>query len=229
VAHELRTPIGAVLTTASHLASDLDVPRDDLREMADIILDAGRRLDRLTSELLELHRLESGAESIRVEPIDVRRAVDAAVHAHGWSDSVRVNGPPSLVIDTDRRRLDRIVVNLVANGISHGGGDVIVDVRRERGGTVLAVSDHGPGISAESLRHLFARHFKESSHRTTDTHAGSGLGLSIAQESAHLLGGRIVADSTEGVGATFTVWLPASPATGPTSSPLASDEPSAAR
>jgi two-component system sensor histidine kinase MtrB len=208
IAHELRTPIGAVLTTASHLASDLDAPPDQLREMADIILNAGRRLDRLTSELLELHRLESGSESLQIEPVDVRSAIDAAVRAHGWSDAVCVCGAPSLVIDTDRRRLDRIVVNLVANGIAHGGGDVTVDVRHERDGAVFSVSDRGPGIADEALRRLFDRHFKASRHRTSVTNAGSGLGLSIAQESAHLLGGHIVAESVEGAGATFTVWLP---------------------
>ncbi|HYD09305.1 MAG TPA: HAMP domain-containing sensor histidine kinase, partial [Acidimicrobiales bacterium] len=145
IAHELRTPITAVLTATSHLA-DHRLSVDGQREVAQIVADAARRLDRLTSELLELHRLESGHEELQVEAVDLVAAVRNAVRAHGWSDRVVVGGPARLVVDTDRRRLDRIMVNLVANALAHGRSNVRVTIRSSPGGASLEVSDDGPGI-----------------------------------------------------------------------------------
>jgi two-component system sensor histidine kinase MtrB len=206
VAHDLRTPIAAVMTAASHLAETWEWNADS-RELASIILDAARRLDRLTSELLELHRLEAGHAVLHREPIDCVIAAQQAVDAHGWSDDVDVASAGPVVVETDRRRLDRILVNLIGNGLAHGGSRVRVTVERSAGGVWIAVSDDGPGIAQGDLARIFDRHFKVSQHRG-DVGAGSGLGLSIALESAQLLGGSIDASSSEFHGATFTLWLP---------------------
>ncbi|HYD10677.1 MAG TPA: ATP-binding protein, partial [Acidimicrobiales bacterium] len=72
--------------------------------------------------------------------------------------------------------------------------------------------DDGPGIAPDDLAHVFDRHFKASSHRSSAADSGSGLGLSIASESAQLLGGRIDVVSIVDVGTTFTLWLPTAPA-----------------
>lgn len=205
VAHDLRTPIAAVLATASHLAQLQAPAPEQAREAASIILDAARRLDRLTAELLELHRLEAGQEVVQTEAVDLAAAVRNAVAAHGWADDVAVRSRGSVVVETDRRRLDRILVNLISNGMTHGGGDVAVTVERGEAGAWLAVTDRGLGIGATELDHIFERHYKVSSHRGGS--AGSGLGLAIALESAELLGGRLEVASTVG-GTTFTLWLP---------------------
>ena len=208
IAHELRTPIAAVLTAASHLAEHEASP-DTVRDVAQIVTDAARRLDRLTSELLELHRLEAGHEQLQVEEVDLSAAVRNAVGAHGWGDRVVVADPGSVVVPTDRRRLDRIVVNLVSNALTHGGdGRVAVEVRSGHDGAWVSVRDGGPGIPPEDLEHVFDRHFKVSSHRSDSS--GSGLGLSIALESAQRLGGRLDVRSAPGEGTTFTLWLPRS-------------------
>jgi two-component system sensor histidine kinase MtrB len=210
VAHDLRTPIAAILTAASHFAEHNAGPEAD--EVASIVLGAARRLDRLTGELLELHRLEAGHETVHVEPVDIAAAVRRAVLAHGWSDEVAVETGGAVVVDTDRRRLDRILVNLIGNGMTHGGGGVVrVTVARGNDGAWISVIDDGPGIPAGELDHIFDRHYKVSAHRGRPAEgngSGSGLGLSIARESAELLGGRLVASSAERGGATFSLWLP---------------------
>ena len=214
IAHDLRTPIAAVLTAASHLAEHSQAPPERVEEIAQIVTASARRLDRLTSELLELHRLEAGHEVLHVEEIDVVTAVGQAVRAHGWGETVAVKAHGALVIATDRRRLDRIVVNLISNALQHGGTHVAVIVARREFGASVTVSDDGPGIPAAARERIFDRHFKVSEHRTADrsgTTGGSGLGLSIAHESAQVLGGRLEVESAEGRGTTFTLWLPPAP------------------
>lgn len=213
VAHELRTPVAAVLTAASHLSDrGADLPAD-LRDAANIVGAAARRLDRLTAELLELHRLEARTDDLVLEAVEVGAAVIAAVGAHGWSELVDIETEAHVVIETDRRRLDRILVNLLANALDHGGRDVRVVVASSADGVLVTVADRGPGISAADLPRIFDRYFKGSSHRSVRSGAsgGSGLGMSIAYESAQLLGGNIEVASEPGQGACFTVWLPNEP------------------
>ena len=213
VAHELRTPLGAVLTAASHLSSRVDDLPADAREVVDIIVAASRRLDRLSSEYLELHRLESGEETTRIEPTDLRGAVRSAIDTHGWTAQIALAAGPAAWVDTDRRWLDRIVVNLLANAVHHGGSGVTVDVTGTESDATIAVSDTGPGIAADALPKLFDRHFRASLDRaqtvpSTSASGGSGLGLSIALSSAHLLGGRLDVESTPGTGTVFRLTLP---------------------
>lgn len=221
IAHDLRTPIAAVLTAASHLAENSEAPPARVEEIAQIVTASARRLDRLTSELLELHRLEAGHEVLNVEDVDVVTAIGQAVRAHGWSETVTVAANDAMVVATDRRRLDRIVVNLISNALQHGGSHVDVAVARREFGAWVTVSDDGPGIPAAARERIFDRHFKVSEHRTTARSAmtgGSGLGLSIAHESAQVLGGRLEVASEAGRGSTFTLWLPPAPPCTPTRS-----------
>lgn len=212
VAHELRTPLGALVTAATLLGDNADELPPDLQRPAAIVVAGARRLHRLVDELLELHRLEAGQEVVDSDRLDMVPALHAALVAHGWDRAVEVvadsDVPP---LQTDRRRVDRVIANLIGNALDHGGGDVTVTVTSDHLGVGVAVSDRGPGIEADDLRHLFDRYFKVSRSRTTATGAstgGSGLGLAIAAEQARLLGGRLDVESTPGAGATFTLWLP---------------------
>ena len=215
IAHELRTPIAAVLTAASHLAEHDATAPEQVAEIAQIVAASARRLDRLTSELLELHRLRAGQEILQVEEVDLVAAVGHAVRAHGWAALVAIDAAdPTLVVATDRRRLDRIVVNLVSNAVHHGGPPISIRVARAHDGAWLTVTDSGPGIPPEEIARIFDRHYKSSRHRASAA-GGSGLGLSIALESAQRLGGTLEVTSSEGRGTTFTLWLPELAPAGP--------------
>jgi hypothetical protein len=134
-------------------------------EQFDQRVDASRRLDRLTSELLELHRLEAGQEEPTIVPVHLGLALESTLRAHGWADSVCLDAP-DVVIETDPRRLDRIVVNLVANAVHHGGTGVAVTVTAGADTVMIGVSDAGPGVSPEDLPRLFDRHYKASDSPT---------------------------------------------------------------
>jgi two-component system sensor histidine kinase MtrB len=204
VAHELRTPLTALVAEASLLAEELDRMPPGARRPAELLIEDVERMRRLVEDLMEISRLDAGAESVRVELVDLDEAVSASVRGRDPGGRVRVEGG-GVTVETDRRRLERIVANLVGNALEHCEGSVEVRIGRDGGAALVEVSDEGPGISSEHLPYVFERFFKADPSRTS---AGSGLGLAIARENARLLGGDIDVASTAGVGTRFTLRLP---------------------
>ncbi|MDQ0985765.1 HAMP domain-containing sensor histidine kinase [Streptomyces sp. V2I9] len=195
VAHELRTPLMGLVTAAGLL------PEDD--EAAALVRDRLRALNALVEDLLEISRLDAGVERARLDPVPlgelvadvVRRtgtdtrvlAVEPAENAGGMGSAGAVEagraGEPAGVVETDPRRVERIVVNLVANAHRHGAAPVEVTVA----GTRIAVRDHGPGFPAELLEHGPQRFRTGASERGR----GHGLGLTVARGQAEVLGARL--------------------------------------
>ncbi len=207
VAHELRTPLTALVNEAALLDRHAPELPEEAGRLTGLLVRDVSRLRRLTDDLMEISRIDAGAEGLRVEHVDLRPLVQTIVHARGWDGDVSVSGDAALA--TDRRRVERIVANLAGNAVEHGGGSARVRLGRDADGAVIAVSDDGPGIPDDFLPRLFDRFSKADAARTAD---GSGLGLAIARENAVLLGGSIAAESSPGRGATFTVRLPVLPA-----------------
>jgi two-component system, OmpR family, sensor histidine kinase MtrB len=203
VAHELRTPLTALVGEASLLAEHLDAMPAQSRRPAELLIADVRRLRRLVDDLMEISRLDSGVESVRAESVDVGALVVGAVRSRGWDGQVRLDAT-SVRVTSDPRRLERIVVNLVDNALTHGGSGVTVHVGRDGSGAVVEVADRGPGIAAEHLEQLFDRFYKADPSRAGH---GTGLGLAIAQENARLLGTTIEAWSEPGHGTRFTLKL----------------------
>lgn len=204
VAHELRTPVAALVAEASLLEQHLASMPEETRRPAELMVKDVGRLRRLVEELMEISRLDAGSESVRREPVDVPALVQAVVRARGWHHRVVVESD-GLTLSTDRRRMERIVANLVGNAVEHGTRDVRVWVGTDAGRAVVEVTDRGPGIPPERLPHLFERFFKGDPSRSGP---GSGLGLAIALENARLLGGDIHVWSEVGEGTQFRVLLP---------------------
>ncbi|HEX6931256.1 MAG TPA: HAMP domain-containing sensor histidine kinase [Streptosporangiaceae bacterium] len=204
VAHELRTPLAALVAEASVLSeqgSELPWPA---RRPVELLVADVRRLRTLVDELMEISRLDAGSEPVRQERADVRSIVTGLLAARGWQDKVAMTGGP-LTLTTDPRRLERILANLIGNAIEHGGRGVEVRTGSGCDGAWVEVADAGPGIPAEHLPHVFERFYKADPARTAP---GSGLGLAIAMENARLLGGTISVSSERGSGSVFRLTLP---------------------
>jgi two-component system sensor histidine kinase MtrB len=204
VSHELRTPLTAIVSEASVLRDHLDRMPEDMRLPAQMLVRDVARLRRMVEDLMEISRLDAGGGAVRIEPVDAGSLVQAVVRSRGWDGRVRMIGD-SLVLDTDRRRLERVVSNLIGNALEHGGRHVTVRTARMAAVALLEVVDQGPGIRPEDLPHLFDRFYKADPSRSSP---GSGLGLAIALENARLLGGDIEVWSEVGTGTRFTVRLP---------------------
>jgi two-component system sensor histidine kinase MtrB len=204
VAHELRTPLTALVAEASVLREHLDRMPEESRRPAELLIQDVNRLRKLVDELMEISRFDAGRESVLAEPVDVGALIGAILRARGWDGRVRVESDGTL-LSTDRRRLERIVANLVGNAVEHAGAEVRVRVGTAGRRAYIEVVDSGPGVPSEHLPHLFERFYKADPARSQ---GGSGLGLAIAMENARLLGGDIEVRSELGVGTAFRLVLP---------------------
>jgi signal transduction histidine kinase len=204
VAHELRTPLTALVGEASLLREHLDRMPEESRRPAELLIQDVNRLRKLVDELMEISRFDAGRETVLAEPVDVRALIEAVVRARGWDGRVDVAGDGSN-LSTDRRRLERILANLIGNAVEHAGTGVRVRVGSGNDRTYVEVIDAGPGIPSDHLPHLFERFYKADPARSR---GGSGLGLAIAMENARLLGGDIEVRSELGVGTSFRLVLP---------------------
>jgi two-component system sensor histidine kinase MtrB len=204
VSHELRTPLTAIVGEASLLREHLDRMPPEARRAAELLIQDVARLRRMVDELMEISRFDAGRESIEVESVDLMALIQAAIRARGWDQQVDLSGR-DVVLRSDRRRLERIVANLMGNALEHGGGRCRVSVGSNGQRAFVEVTDRGQGIPSEHLAHLFDRFYKADPSRVG---SGSGLGLAIAMENARLLGGDIEVWSEVGTGTRFTLVLP---------------------
>jgi signal transduction histidine kinase len=204
VSHELRTPLTALVGEASLLREHLGRMPEEARRPAELLIQDVARLRRLVDELMEISRFDAGRESLEEDAVDLDALVDATVRARGWDRRVEVSGQ-GVVLRSDRRRLERIVANLIGNALEHGGGRCRVTIGVNGQHAFVEVTDRGAGIPSEHLAHLFDRFYKADPSRMG---AGSGLGLAIAMENARLLGGTIDVWSEVGTGSRFTLILP---------------------
>ena len=207
VSHELRTPLAALVAEASIVREDLDGLPDGSRRAGELLVADVGRLRVLVDDLMEISRFDAGAEQLAAEPVDLGPLVTAVTTAR-LPEAVRSVPANLVVVESDPRRIERIVGNLLDNAREHAAGSP-VEVRAELGrdGTsaVVSVADRGPGIPSEQLAHVFDRFYKADPSR----HGGSsGLGLAIAAEHARLLGGELTASNREGGGLRVELRLP---------------------
>jgi two-component system sensor histidine kinase MtrB len=206
VAHELRTPLSALVTSAEMLSSAYQEMGPDARWAAERLSYQVKRMRRLVEELLEISRLESGRESLAIIDAELPDLIRRLLKHHGWAKRVHAH-IEDVEVSTDPRRLDRVIGNLVANAIEHGDGEISIRAEQVDSQLMIHVDDHGPGIDSKDEHHVFDRFYKSDPARG----GGSGLGLAIARENARLLGGEITVTSTPEA-TTFTTCLPNPPA-----------------
>jgi signal transduction histidine kinase len=208
IAHELRTPLTTITASASLLEEDLERLPEPARRAARLLIDEAGRLRNLVLELLELARIDAGAEATLNEPLDVAEALEAVVvpvvAAADASDVVRIDTSPDLTVEADRARLRRVVGNLVENGLRHGAPPVEVTARAEGPWVRIEVRDHGPGLEGADPASLFDRFVKADRARTG---GGTGLGLAIAAGHAEAMHGELTADDHPAGGARFVLRL----------------------
>ncbi|GHH40872.1 sensor histidine kinase [Streptomyces candidus] len=219
MSHELRTPLTAITAVAEVLEDEADSLDPMIAPAVHLVVSETRRLNDLVENLMEVTRFDAGTARLVVDDVDVVDQLTACLDARAWLDAVELDATRGLMARLDPRRLDVILANLVGNALKHGGSPVGVSVRADDGELVIEVRDHGPGIPAEVLPHVFDRFYKASASRPRSE--GSGLGLSIAMENALIHGGTITAANCPDGGAKFTLRLPrdVSPEPGPDSGP----------
>jgi signal transduction histidine kinase len=211
ISHELRTPLTSIQGFAQAIVEG-EARGDAVAHVADIIHREARRLVRMVEGLLQVARLESGAQSMSREEIAPARLLDSAmagleVQARDCGVSFDVSGTETLpTLRGDPDKLAQLFLNVLDNAVKHSPRGATVQVRgsREDGAVVVRVRDAGSGVPPGAQTRLFQRFYRgENAQRD-----GAGLGLAIAQAIAQAHGGTIRASNVDGGGAEFAVRLP---------------------
>lgn len=232
--HELRTPLAIVRSQAELVSRHLrrlSGPQDVMseaagRELADDVDEITDEVDfmtRLVHDLLALARSESEREDGPTQVVDLVAVAEGCVtrlrpqaDANGLALLLADTGPSEhapVMVRADADRLRRLLLILLENALAYtpSGGSITVSVETQTGRApvvLLNVADTGKGISPEDLPHVFEPFYRADPARRHSHHSGSGLGLALARQIAHSLGGEITVKSEPGVGSTFTVRLP---------------------
>ena len=221
MSHELRTPLNSIIgftgTMLMKLPGELT---DDQERQLQLIQFSARHLLSLINDLLNLAKVQSGRTELALEPVRAGEALEEVgatlrpgAEAKGLSFGVSIP-TESIEVQTDRRTLIQILMNLTTNAIkftSTGGIRLeigcVTDPARARTEVAFRVTDTGLGIRPEDQKHLFEP-FEQFHREHPQADGGSGLGLHLSQRMANLLGGRIEVSSRLGQGSTFTLFLP---------------------
>ncbi len=208
VSHELRTPLTAIRGHVAALAEGLVEDPEGRSRSLEIVAAEASRLERLVGDILDLAKLDAHRFTVLREEVGMEQVVERAyetfaeqARAREIDFSVTVNAKPVIVSDGDR--VLQIVDNLLSNAFkaTPDGGRIGLELGQTNGTIRVSVEDTGPGIAADQAERLF-RPFVTGG-------GGTGLGLTIARELSHALGGNIELESEPGHGARFDLTLPA--------------------
>jgi signal transduction histidine kinase/ActR/RegA family two-component response regulator len=215
LAHELRNPLAPIRNGLELLRIGTTKPELQANVRAMMERQVGHMVH-LINDLLDIARVSSGKVVLKVEPLDVQAVVASAVETslpriEAGSHTLEVDLPPeTLPVEGDAVRLSQVLGNLLSNAAKYTpqGGRITVSARREGMEAVIAVSDTGIGIAAESLPDVFEM-FTQVSRSIDRARGGLGIGLALVRHLMQLHGGSVSAASA-GInrGSTFTVRLP---------------------
>jgi PAS domain S-box-containing protein len=219
LSHELRTPLSAILGWAQVLRRG---SRDgaDLQRGLQTIERNARAQAQLIEDLLDMSRITSGKVLLDMQLLNPAGVIDAAIETvrpAAEAKNIRVGrlfDPNPGLIAGDPGRLQQVIWNLLSNAIKFTPkeGEVRVRLARRDANVEITVSDTGIGIKPEFITHVFER-FRQADASTTRSHGGLGLGLSIVKHLVEQHGGTVRVESRgEGLGANFTIELPAAKA-----------------
>ncbi|MBC8164193.1 MAG: HAMP domain-containing protein, partial [Roseiflexaceae bacterium] len=213
VSHELRTP----LTTLRGYVEVLEQEHGDRLPQRDLAIIHGEvdRLTGLIEDLFTLARAEAQQLPLVITAVAVKDVVAQVVEKlaplaqrNRQIELIDATPPDMPAAQADQARLEQVLLNLVQNALRHtpAGGIVAIEAAPTPGGVAITVADTGLGIAPDELLLVFERFYRGDQSRARET-GGAGLGLALARELAHAMGGDLHAESTLGRGSRFTITL----------------------
>ena len=213
VSHELRTPLTSILAFVETLQNGALEDKESSQRFLSIIAKNASRMHGLIDDILELTAIEGGNVQLRLAPVKLAELINdviASLNSKALPHQITLVNtvPAEVTVHADGRRLERMITNLIDNGIKFGSEGGTVTVRydsKER--DEIIVEDNGEGIPNQHLERLFERFYRVDRARSRDM-GGTGLGLAIVKHLALLHGGEVTVASELGKGTRFTIHLP---------------------
>ncbi|OGO47326.1 MAG: hypothetical protein A2W37_15540 [Chloroflexi bacterium RBG_16_63_12] len=212
--HELRTPLNS-LSASTHLLLRPELPTERRSEIIKTMQRETLRLSQMTTDFLDLAKLESGRMRFTKVNFDVRELTDECADvvrqqaaARGIAIQCHV-APAPQTLESDRGKIKQVILNLLTNAIKYNrenGGIIVSTYVTSDSYYSVSVADTGKGIPQEAMAHMFEKFYRVAD--TENTATGTGLGLPIARKIIEALGGEMGVKSTPGVGSTFYFTLP---------------------
>lgn len=222
MSHEIRTPMNAIIGF-SLLLKDPNMSKENLDNYVDIITERGNQLLNIINDIIDISKIESGKISIHKSACNVNQLFDDLYtmfyttkellkKSHLELRYVKPDVFDDIIINTDATRLKQILSNLIDNAIKFtqaGFVEMGFSILDSNGSKKIQfyIKDSGIGISQENRSMIFNR-FRQIDESHTRLFGGTGIGLSISQNLAELLGGSLTVDSKKGEGSTFYLTLP---------------------
>jgi signal transduction histidine kinase len=213
IMHELKTPLMAIISASELLLRQNRLAKGE-SELIELVSREAGRMSKLTTDFLDLARIESGRYHLKNENVALDEIIDEVVRLmkpHAASQDIKITStvpgkvPP---MKGDRDRLQQVLLNLVSNAIKYNvtGGKVGIGLTVEPEYLVVTVKDTGIGLSVESLGKLFTRFYRDPEIEKSSE--GSGLGLTIAKKIVEQHGGNMAVSSKPGRGSAFSCRFP---------------------
>lgn len=215
VSHDLKNPIAAIQLSAQLLDKQIErfqLPTD-LHKVVEILQASASSMDALIQSILDMGKIQAGTFSVDPRPLELRSALNSAIAllsplATAKNIQLELEGTSHLLVaNADQNRVLQVLSNLIGNAIKFtpNGGKVTVSSELDGAAVKISVRDNGPGIPADQIPYLFARHWQAMSAATR----GSGLGLFISRGIVEAHRGKIWVESEVGKGSCFSFTLPA--------------------
>jgi two-component system sensor histidine kinase KdpD len=217
LSHDLRTPLAAVIGTATTLR-DLSpqLSHEERGELIANIVDEGERLNRFIANLLDMTKLESGAVIPKAALHDLGEVVGATLRR---TSKMLAHHRVALELETDMPMLaldpvlfEQVLFNLLDNAAKYAPANTLIRItaRRDGGAAVIQVYDEGDGIAPDDVEHIFDKFYR--AQKVDRVRAGTGLGLAISRGFIEAMHGTIsAANRSDRSGAVFTIRLPIPP------------------
>lgn len=212
--HELRTPLTAMKSEIEVALRDESITLPDAKKLLQSNLEEIDRLNALSNSLLQLASNNTKLDPETLQDCNVKEIIDRAV-AHTQSAATKKNIRVSIKdihgsVEGDLWGLSDVVTTVLDNAIkySNAGTEVMLSSERDKHGVTLHIADHGIGIHADDIPHIFDRFYRADVSRSKSVVEGYGLGLAIAQKIIQLHHGNITVKSIPGSGSTFSIRIP---------------------
>ena len=210
ISHDLRTPVTSINGYISGMADGVIKPEDYAKYIC-VIRQETQRLIRLTDEILQTAKIQSGSIELNLSRFALHKAVAAAVSANTpqaeyKNIQIELDVDHSLMVRADAQKIEQALGNLIGNAVKHSneGCVVTVSAQHEEGAVRVCVADNGPGIDPEKLPHIFDRYYRAVPRERE----GFGIGLTIVKSYVEAHGGEIEVQSEPGRGTRICFTLP---------------------